>query len=184
MWDGIENGVTTGLIAGALLPFATPAVLTGVGVVGTGLGVAGTIDAASQGNYGQAVFRGVLTAGGAAGFKLLNFRSKQYRLQLMEMIRVRARALSLSPDSEIGGGTRYLQGLGLARLEQALKITVSTANEAGVDGIAPGLGRIQLKGPYLKEGDLSLLSASQRQAAIGNTISKAGMLTTHWLLMP
>jgi hypothetical protein len=178
-WDGAEEGAMSGLVIGGFLPFATPAVLAGAGVLGTGAGIVGTVQSGAEGNLGQAAFRGVTTAAGAAGFRQIGLWNKANRLKLMGLIASRGRALALSADAEQGGKVNYLQGLGLMRTEQAFGVAVSTATVAGVDGVASGLGNIQLKGPFLRSSDLKLLSAGQRQQAVADVLSKVNLNTAY-----
>jgi hypothetical protein len=153
--------------------------LTGVGVVGTGAGVVGTVQSGAEGNWGQAAFRGVTTAAGGAGLRQIGLWSKANRQELITLIKARGRAVALSADAEQGGKVNYLQGLGLMRTEQAFGVSVSTAAEAGVDGVASGLGKIQLKGPFLRSSDLKFLSASQRQQAVQNVLSSINQNTAY-----
>ena len=178
-WDGAEEGAAFGLVVGGFLPFATPALLTGVGVVGTGAGVVGTIQSGAEGNWGQAAFRGATTAAGGAGLRQIGLWSKANRQELITLINARGRALALSADAERGGTPNYLQGLGLMRTEQAFGVSVSTAAEAGVDGVASGLGKIQLKGPFLRRNDLKFLSAAQRQASIQEAVASINQNTAY-----
>jgi hypothetical protein len=174
-WDGAQEGAAFGLAIGGFLPFATPVVLTGAGVLGVGAGAVGTVQSAAQGNGAQAAFRGVTTAIGAAGLRQIGLWNRANRQALLRLLELRARALALSTDAERGGQLNYLQGLGLLRTEQAFGVTVSTASEAGVDGVAAGLGKIQLKGPFLREGDLKFLSASDRQTSISRVLRKINL---------
>ena len=182
-WDGAGEGAMFGLVVGGFLPFATPALVAGVGVVGTGAGVVGTIQSGAEGNWGQAAFRGVTTVAGGAGFRQIGLWDKANRLKLIELIKTRGRTMALSADAERGAQPNYLQGLGLMRTEQAFGTTVSTASELGVDGVASGLGKIQLKGPFLRRSDLKLLSASQRQTGIQDTLSSISQNTAYETLV-
>jgi|GEM_PF-1389465 len=70
-WEGLQNGAMGGALFGGLGSFrAIQPVLQAIGI---GLGTVGTIEAASDGHYAQAGFRGIMTALG--GFTAKYFRT-------------------------------------------------------------------------------------------------------------
>jgi RHS repeat-associated protein len=70
-WEGLQNGAMGGALFGGLGSFrAIQPVLQAIGI---GLGTVGTIEAASDGHYAQAGFRGIMTAVG--GFTAKYFRT-------------------------------------------------------------------------------------------------------------